>query len=148
MKKTIKKAIYFVGVLVLLFSLLPASYAVVTYAAAPTPAKVTLVSATVTKDNKVTVKWKKANNATSYRVYYKEKGASKWKKIMNVGADVLSYTHFNSNARPLKPGKTYVYTVKGYNMYSKKWGGYNKTGKSAKIPTTATTAATKIRSNR
>lgn len=98
------------------------------------PNKVKLVSATVTAADKVTIKWQAAMNATSYRIYYKEKGTSKWIKIMNVGSDVFSYTHFNSAARPLTPGKTYIYTVRAYNMSVKKWGGYDKTGKTVTIP--------------
>lgn len=45
----------------------------------PKPAKPVITKA-VAEKKKATIKWKKANNATSYLVLYKRSGASKWNK--------------------------------------------------------------------
>ena len=96
------------------------------------PSKVTLNSAKLSGTNKVTVSWKKASNATEYRIYYKE-GNGSWKQIATVKSGT-SYTHKSSSKYPLKAGKTYKYTVKAYNSKSKKTGSYDTKGKSVTIP--------------
>lgn len=95
------------------------------------PGYVSSITAKVSGNNKVTVTWKKAKNATSYRVYYKQTGG-KWKTLANVNG--TKYTHTSSRKYPLTEGKKYVYTVKAYNRYGRKWGSYDKKGKTVTIP--------------
>lgn len=95
------------------------------------PGYVSSITAKVSGNNKVTVTWKKAKNATSYRVYYKQTGG-KWKTLANVKG--TKYTHTSSRKYPLTEGKKYVYTVRAYNRYGRKWGSYDKKGKTVTIP--------------
>lgn len=69
-----------------------------------TPGKVTVTRVRLTGSNNVTVYWKKAKNATNYRIYYKQAGAKSWKGIATVGAGRTSYTHNSSNKNPLIGG--------------------------------------------
>lgn len=103
-----------------------------------TPGKVTVTRVRLTGSNNVTVYWKKAKNATNYRIYYKQAGAKSWKGIATVGAGRTSYTHNSSNKNPLIGGSKYVYTVRAYNRSSKKWGSYNKKGIAINIPVAPT----------
>ena len=92
------------------------------------PTKVTLTSAKATSYNKVSLKWKKSKNITSYAVYYKASNSKKWVKIANVSSKKTGYTHKSSKKYPLKQGKTYQYRIRGYNKKakgSKKWGKYS-----------------------
>ena len=100
------------------------------------PTKATLTSAKATSYNKVSLKWKKSKNITSYAVYYKASDSKKWVKIANVSSKKTGYTHKSSKKYPLKQGKTYQYRIRGYNKNakgSKKWGKYSST-KKVKIP--------------
>ena len=100
------------------------------------PTKATLTSAKATSYNKVSLKWKKSKNITSYAVYYKASNSKKWVKIANVSSKKTGYTHKSSKKYPLKQGKTYQYRIRGYNKKakgSKKWGKYSST-KKVKIP--------------
>ena len=100
------------------------------------PTKATLTSAKATSYNKVSLKWKKSKNITSYAVYYKASDSKKWVKIANVSSKKTGYTHKFSKKYPLKQGKTYQYRIRGYNKNakgSKKWGKYSST-KKVKIP--------------
>ena len=100
------------------------------------PTKVTLTSAKATSYNKVSLKWKKSKNITSYAVYYKASNSKKWVKIANVSSKKTGYTHKSSKKYPLKQGKTYQYRIRGYNKKakgSKKYGKYSST-KKVKIP--------------
>ena len=100
------------------------------------PTKATLTSAKATSYNKVSLKWKKSKNVTSYAVYYKASNSQKWVKIANVSSKKTGYTHKSSKKYPLKQGKTYQYRIRGYNKNakgSKKWGKYSST-KKVKIP--------------
>ena len=108
--------------------------AVPAQAASRTPGKVTLSSVTVSGSNKVTIKWKKASNATQYRIYWKEARAKSWKTLANVSASKTSYTHTSNKKATLTGGKKYTYTVRAYNKYGKKWSSYNKKGKAVTIP--------------
>lgn len=94
-----------------------------------TPGKVNITSVKMTGNNKVTINWKKASNATKYRIYYKQSGARSWKAIADVSSGKTSYTHTSNNRNPLAGGKKYVYTVRAYNKTSRKWGTYDKNGK-------------------
>ena len=126
---------FLISLLFFLTMALSVSYTEEAFAATPkTPGKVTVSSVTAPAYNKVTVKWKKASNVTSYNVYYKESGAGKWTKLANVGKSTTSYTHTSSTKYKLTPGKTYYYTVRGYNSKIKKSGSYNKTGLKVVIP--------------
>ena len=95
------------------------------------PGYVSSITAKVSGSNKVTVTWKKAKNATSYRVYYKQ-ADGKWKTLANVKG--TKYTHTSSRKYPLTEGKKYAYTVKAYNRYGRKWGSYDRNGKTVTIP--------------
>lgn len=97
------------------------------------PSTVTVTSVKSTAYNSATVRWKKAKYATSYRIYYKQAGAKKWIKLKDMKAKTIGYTHKSSKKYPLKAGKRYVYTVRAYNKYGKKWGNYNKNGKGVVI---------------
>ena len=100
------------------------------------PTKVTLTSAKATSYNKVSLKWKKSKNITSYAVYYKASNSKKWVKIANVSSKKTGYTHKSSKKYPLKQGKTYQYRIRGYNKNakgSKKWGKYSSV-KKVKVP--------------
>ena len=100
------------------------------------PTKATLTSAKATSYNKVSLKWKKSKNITSYAVYYKASNSKKWVKITNVSSKKTGYTHKSSKKCPLKQGKTYQYRIRGYNKKAKgrkKWGKYSSV-KKVKIP--------------
>ena len=100
------------------------------------PTKVTLTSAKATSYNKVSLKWKKSKNITSYAVYYKASNSKKWVKIANVSSKKTGYTHKSSKKYPLKQGKTYQYRIRGYNKKAKgnkKWGKYSSV-KKVKVP--------------
>lgn len=102
------------------------------------PSKVSVTKVTAST-NSVTVSWKKASNATSYRIYYKQSGAKKWTTVANVSSSKTSYTHKTSKNLPLVGGKKYVYTVRAYNKSSKKWGSYDTKGKTVTIPAVPST---------
>ena len=92
------------------------------------PTKATLTSVKAISYNKVSLKWKKSKNVTSYAVYYKASNSKKWVKIANVSSKKTGYTHKSSKKYPLKQGKTYQYRIRGYNKKakgSKKWGKYS-----------------------
>ena len=100
------------------------------------PTKAILTSVKAISYNKVSLKWKKSKNITSYAVYYKASNSKKWVKIANVSSKKTGYTHKSSKKYPLKQGKTYQYRIRGYNKKakgSKKWGKYSST-KKVKIP--------------
>jgi len=93
------------------------------------PAKVTVTSVKTSGTNKVVIKWRKAKYATNYRIYWKQAGTKKWKTLATVRSNRLSYTHKSSSKAKLVGGKKYVYTVRAYNRYGRKWGAYNSKGK-------------------
>ena len=100
------------------------------------PTKAILTSVKAISYNKVSLKWKKSKNITSYAVYYKASNSKKWVKIANVSSKKTGYTHKFSKKYPLKQGKTYQYRIRGYNKNakgSKKWGKYSSV-KKVKIP--------------
>ena len=127
MKKTRKYLLCLLTLALMLF--LPAAAAQA--ASGQQPGYVSSITAKVSGSNKVTVTWKKAKNATSYRVYYKQTGG-KWKTLANVKG--TKYTHTSSRKYPLTEGKKYAYTVKAYNRYGRKWGSYDRNGKTVTIP--------------
>lgn len=127
MKKTRKYLLCLLTLALMLF--LPATAAQA--ASGQQPGYVSSITAKVSGSNKVTVTWKKAKNATSYRVYYKQAGG-KWKTLANVKG--TKYTHTSSRKYPLTEGKKYAYTVKAYNRYGRKWGSYDRNGKTVTIP--------------
>ena len=111
----------------------------VTIPAVPSTVKMGNVKGTAY--NKVSISWNKASNATSYRIYYKKSGASKWTTLADVSSSKTSYTHTSSKKAPLVSGKKYVYTVRAYNKSSKKWGKYNTKGVSVTVPKKNSTPA-------
>lgn len=92
-----------------------------------TPSKVTLNKISAPAYNKISISWKKAANATHYRIYYRTPSTS-WKRIATVPASQTSYTHTSSKSCPIVVGQKYAYTVKGYNSSSKKLGTCNMKG--------------------
>ena len=82
--------------------------------------------------NKVTISWKKATNATSYRLYYKKSGAAKWTVLTTTKN--TSYTQTDSRKAPLTDGNKYVYVVRAYNNQSKQWSKQASKGKLVTIP--------------
>ena len=121
--------------------------AVPAQAASRTPGKVTLSSVTTSGSNKVTIKWKKASNATQYRIYWKEARAKSWKTLANVSASKTSYTHTSNKKATLKGGKKYTYTVRAYNKYGRKWSSYDKKGKTVTIPAVPSIVKTRVKAN-
>lgn len=95
------------------------------------PGKVSLTKASSSAWNKITVRWKKASNATHYKIYYKAVGTSRWKLLASVASKRTSYTHVASKRHPIIVGKKYLYTVRAYNSHSKKYGKYPTKGLSA-----------------
>ena len=118
-------------VMVMLF--IPASSITAQAASRKTPSKVRVSSVKATGYDRVTVKWKKAKNATAYVIYYKRASAKKWVKLKNVSAKTTIYTHKTSKKYPLKQGVKYSYRVRAYNKTGKKYGSYSKT-KTVKMP--------------
>ena len=98
------------------------------------PAKVTVTSVKASGTNQVAIKWRKAKYATNYRIYWKQAGTKKWRTLATVKSNRTSYTHKSSRKAKLVGGKKYVYTVRAYNRYGRKWGAYNSKGKTVKIP--------------
>ena len=98
------------------------------------PVKVTVTSVKTSGTNKVVIKWRKAKHATNYRIYWKQAGTKKWRTLATVKSNRTSYTHKSSRKAKLVGGKKYVYTVRAYNRYGRKWGAYNSKGKTVKIP--------------
>ena len=96
-------------------------------AAAAKPGTVKLSSGKVVGYNKINIKWKKSSD-TTYIVYYKEAGNSKWIKLKTLGSTRPSYTHTSSKKYPIIVGQKYQYTVKAYNRDTKKYGSYNTKG--------------------
>lgn len=131
MKKTTLKRIMFIGVMVVILSMVMVFTVVAdnrSYAASQTPGKVTLTKISSSAYNKVTINWEKTSNATNYKIYYKKSGASKWIGLKTVGSGNTSYTHTASSSKSIVVGQKYVYTVRGYNSKSKKSGSYNTKG--------------------
>ena len=98
------------------------------------PAKVTMTSVKTSGTNKVVIKWRKAKYATNYRIYWKQAGTKKWRTLATVKSNRTSYTHKSNSKAKLIGGKKYVYTVRAYNRYGRKWGAYNSKGKTVTIP--------------
>ena len=98
------------------------------------PVKVTVTSVKTSGTNKVVVKWRKAKYATNYRIYWRQAGTKKWRTLATVKSNKTTYTHKSNNKARLVAGKKYVYTVRAYNKYGKKWGSYNPKGKTVMIP--------------
>lgn len=92
-----------------------------------TPGKTILANISSPAYNKVTISWKKATNATHYRIYYKVPGGS-WKHIATVGSNITRYTHTASAKFPITVGRNYIYTVRAYNSTSQRVGTYDSNG--------------------
>ena len=131
MLKKIKSHLAILLMLALAFTLLiPAPV----QAASKAPAKVTIASVKTSGTNKVVIKWRKAKYATNYRIYWKQAGTKKWRTLTTVKSNKTSYTHKSNSKAKLIGGKKYVYTVRAYNRYGRKWGAYNSKGKTVTIP--------------
>ena len=79
----------------------------------PVPGAPELVSVESRSYDSLTFTWKSVANATKYRIFYKEKGASQWKNLGDVAG--TSFTHLSSYRFPLHTGTTYVYTARAKN---------------------------------
>lgn len=119
-----RKRITFLAMLMLAVILLMSS----SIQAAAKPGAVKLTKITAVDYNKINIKWKKSSDATSYIVYYKEAGNSKWIKLKTLGRTKSSYIHTSSRKYPINVGQKYQYTVKAYNKDTKKYGNYNTKG--------------------
>ena len=131
----------FLAVLLVLVMAMP-----VFAASGKTPSAVSVTKAAAAK-NSVTVTWKRASNATSYRVYYKQAGAKKWTTLATISSKKLKYTHKSSRKYPLKGGKKYTYTVRAYNKYGRKWSSYDTKGKTVTIPAVPSIVKTRVKAN-
>ena len=92
------------------------------------PAEVQLTSISSDAYNRITISWKKAAGATSYRIYRKAAGASKWSRIAVVNAGQLKYTHIASGSFPIAVGRDYTYTVRACSSKSGMLGAYDRKG--------------------
>lgn len=77
--------------------------------------------------NTVKLFWNKADNTTTYRIYYKEIGGS-WELIKSVGSAKVSASVSSTSAHPIKDGVSYLFTVRTYNKNSGKWGKWDQNG--------------------
>ena len=112
-----------------------------------TPGTVSIKSLKASGTSKVTVKWKKAKNATSYRIAYKN-GRS-WITLADVSSKKSKYTHVSSDAAPLIGGKKYTYRVQAYNSKSGKWGkAKTKSITMPAVPTAVTLKNAKVSKNK
>ena len=112
-----------------------------------TPGTVSIKSLKASGTSKVTVKWKKAKNATSYRIAYKH-GRS-WITLADVSSKKSKYTHVSSDAAPLIGGKKYTYRVQAYNSKSGKWGkAKTKSITMPAVPTAVTLKNAKVMKNK
>ena len=98
-------------------------------AKSPAPSKVTVKSLKTSGTNKITLKWNKAKNTSSYQISFKE-GSGKWTVIATVKGSRTNYTHKAS----FTSGKKYTYQVKAYNASSRKYGAAKS--KSITLPAT------------
>lgn len=85
------------------------------------PGKVQLAHIS-SSNNSVKISWKRAANATHYKIYYKVPGGT-WKGIAQVGSATTSFTH-----KGLTAGKRYYYVVKTYNSRFNTSGAYDSAG--------------------
>lgn len=130
-KKRIGRSLILTFLAVFILLIMPVSAQA---AGGKTPGRVNVTRVRLAGSSNVTVYWEKAKNATNYRIYYKQAGAKSWKGIATVGSGRTRYTHNADDKNPLISGKKYVYTVRAYNKASKKWGSYDKKGKTITIP--------------
>ena len=90
------------------------------------PSKVKISSVKNIKTKKAKVTWKKASNASGYKVYRATSSKGKYKCVKTTGSGSRSWT--NSK---LKKGKTYYYKVRAYRKASGKtvYGSYSSVKK-------------------
>lgn len=93
------------------------------------PSIVYLKDLQLNEDNTVTVSWRKAYGANTYRIYRKTASSPKWKLIGTSKSTVYSYTDMN----PVK-GEENIYTVRFYNSNTKAAGKYDTAGLSVNVP--------------
>lgn len=98
------------------------------------PGTVKTVNVKANNYKQTTVTWSKSGNATNYLIYYRPSSSKKWTRIAMVDSRAMKYVHKSSSKYPLKAGNTYYYTVRGYNKVFKTYGGFNRTGVKAVIP--------------
>ena len=95
----------------------------------PTLSLTAVKSATSPACNKIKITWKaySTKNITHYLLHYRIKtktGPGKWIYIGKVGKDKTSYVHVSSKKFPIKPGATYQYAVRAYNLTHNVKGPY------------------------
>lgn len=90
------------------------------------PSKVKISSVKNIKGKKAKITWKKASNASGYKVYRAKSSKGKYTCVKTAGASSRSWT----NAK-LKKGKTYYYKVRAYKKVSGKtvYGSYSSVKK-------------------
>ena len=84
------------------------------------PKKITGIELKST-NNGVKISWKADPSADGYRVYRKTSKNGSWKALDTLSADETSFIDKSAVG-----GKTYYYTVRGYNYVG--WGSYNTSG--------------------
>lgn len=91
-----------------------------------TPKKPTITKLTISKNNTLTVKWKKDKKATGYQVQYSDN--KKFKKPKTV---LVKKNKNSAQIKKLKSGKTYYVRVRAYKKSGKTkiFGNYSKMGK-------------------
>ena len=113
--KTTKRLLVIALSVAMLMAFMPVTQGSAYAAAAKTPAKVTGVKVTVSKDNKVTITWKAAKNAKTYNVSIKD------------GSSGLTAVKSSKKVKvTFKGGNAVKYTVKVQGVNGKKKGQYSK----------------------
>lgn len=104
-------------------------------AAVKIPEQVTVSEIKALDTKRVKLQWKKAKNATQYKVSYKLSGAKEW---ISLGMTKnTSFVHTGSSKAPLAPGNKYIYIVRAYNSGSRQWSKSSSRAAVVTIPTAA-----------
>ncbi len=93
------------------------------------PSTVSLQDIQLNEDNTVTISWKRAYGANTYRIYRKTTSSPRWKMIGTTTSTVYNYTDEN----PVK-GQRNIYTVRFYNSNTNAAGKYDTAGLSVNVP--------------
>ena len=85
-RRSIKQRICFALLFVMVLTLVMSLSVSAASKSKKKPSAVNITSVKSTAYNSATVRWKKAKYATSYRIYYKQFGSKKWRKLKDVNA--------------------------------------------------------------
>lgn len=99
------------------------------------PGQVTVSEVKALDAKRVKLQWKKVQNATEYKVSYKQSGTKEW---ISLGMTKnTSFVHIGSSKAPLVPGNKYIYVVRAYNSASKQWSKSSSKAVAVTVPTAA-----------